>query len=264
MSLPAENPPTSTLAQKGPDGSLLYLLYHELTREPGVYRYALSTATFAGHLELFERLRREYPQGVQPEVTFDDGHVSHFAEALPALQRFGVSAQFFITAGWTSKRPEYMTWDQLRELANAGQKIGAHGWSHKLLTHCSRAELEIELDDARRLLEDKLGLPVTTMSLPGGRSNRQVLEACTRAGYTQVFTSVPRLEISAAVPVAGRLNLRSTATVASLETLLTSSGTAMQRLERRHRLKETAQRALGDTLYAKLWALLNRAQEPTT
>ena len=36
--------------------------------------------------------------------------------------------------------------------------------------------------------------PSPAMSLPGGRYNRHVLTACQQAGYTQIFTSIPRAE----------------------------------------------------------------------
>ena len=113
---------------------------------------------------------------------------------LPILQSRGLTAQFFITVGWTGKKPGYMGWPELRALHESGQMIGAHGWSHTLLTHCSEKDLQTELSSARLTLEDKLGTSITTMSLPGGRYNRRVLAACQEAGYTQIYTSVPRAE----------------------------------------------------------------------
>jgi len=41
-----------------------------------------------------------------------------------------------------------MGWQELRALHQAGQLIGAHGWSHALLTHCSASGLHRELVDA--------------------------------------------------------------------------------------------------------------------
>lgn len=237
----------------------IYLLYHEISPTQGKYMYALSRDAFRRHLELFARVRTADSNWLWPEITFDDGHVSNLEYALPLLSEFGIAAHFFITAGWTSERPDYLTWEQLRELQQAGQRIGAHGWSHTLLTHCSDDQLDMELRGARHRLEDKLGTPVTTMSLPGGRMNQRVLEACRRAGYQQVFTSIPRAETSDSAALPGRINLRTDATAEWLEALLRPGSTLLQRMERTHRLKEAAQRALGDRLYAKLWAILNRA-----
>ncbi len=238
----------------------LYFLYHELTRAKDAYGYSLPQDEFARHLELFASLRNSAGARLRPKVTFDDGHGSNHELALPVLTRFGVSAHFFLTAGWIATRSGYMDWAQVRSLAEQGHRIGAHGWSHKLLTRCSGAELQTELGAARRLLEDKLGAAVTTMSLPGGRSNGRVLEACAHAGYTQVFTSMPRAETDDGGALMGRLNLRGDVTIAWLEQILRPESGRLRRVERQHRIKATAQRALGDQAYARLWALLNRAR----
>ena len=238
----------------------LQLLYHELDPSPGGYTYAISPVEFARHLNLYRRLQTADAHVIRPAVTFDDGHISNYEYALPALASAGVQAQFFIPAGWTSQRASYMGWDHLRELKAAGHKIGAHSWSHALLTHCSVQDLQRELTDARHLLEDKLGVAVNTMSLPGGRSNPEVLQACTRAGYAQVYTSVPKAEREPLPSLVGRLNLRSDASAEWLERLLSSHDGTLGKLERQYRLKQAAQRALGDKLYGKIWTLLNRAR----
>jgi len=237
----------------------LYFLYHEISPSPAGYTYALDKASFREHLEVFARARAYDTGWLWPEVTFDDGHVSNLDCALPLLSEFRIAAHFFITVGWTSQRPNYLTWAQIRELQDAGQRIGAHGWSHTLLTHCPDDQLDLELRSARERLEDELGTPITTMSLPGGRMNRRVLEACRRAGYQQVFTSIPRAEISASAALLGRINLRTDATAEWLEAVLRPGSSLLPRMARTHHLKEFAQRALGDGLYGKLWAILNRA-----
>ena len=257
---PSSRPPFPSCLEKDPAGlASLYLLYHELKPTREAYTYALSTEEFRSHLQLFQQILAQ-AGSLQPRLTFDDGHESNVRYALPLLEEFGLKAHFFITAGWVGKRAGYMDAGQLREMKHAGHRLGAHGWSHKLLTHCSARELEVELRDARRFLEDKLSHPVTTLSLPGGRSNARVLAACAAAGYTQVFTSAPRMEASAAAPLLGRLNLRAGTPLRWLEAVLRPESGVLRRVERQHRLKAAAQRALGDRLYAGLWKLLNRAQ----
>jgi hypothetical protein len=123
--------------------------------------------------------------------------------------------------------------------------------------------LDHELAGARQKLEDELGTSVTTMSLPGGRANARVLEACRKAGYTTVFTSVPRAEGNTPTKptTIGRLNMRSGVGSAWLERVLQPESGVLAKLERQDRIKTATKTVMGDRLYAKLWSLLNH-QEP--
>jgi hypothetical protein len=241
----------------------LYLLYHELRPSRSDYSYVVETSQFEKHVDLFVELRRRQPPGFYPEITFDDGHLSNFEFALPILQSRAIKARFFITTGWMGQRPGYMGWLELRELQQAGQQIGAHGWSHALLTHCDASQLQKELVQARLTLEDKLGTSITTMSLPGGRSNQRVLAACRDAGYTQVFTSVPKPEPQPDATTIGRLNIRGDITLEWLAKLFQPESGVLSSLQRQHQIKSSVKTLLGDKLYEKLWALVNR-QEPDT
>jgi peptidoglycan/xylan/chitin deacetylase (PgdA/CDA1 family) len=238
----------------------LYLLYHELRPLRSEYSYVCETAQFERHIDYFVHVQKEESRGLWPEVTFDDGHISNFEYALPILQSWGLVARFFITVGWTGRKPGYMGWRELRSLHQSGQLIGAHGWSHALLTNCAQEDLDRELSGARLMLEDKLGTSITTMSLPGGRYNQRVLAACRRAGYTQIFTSVPRAEQMPPGLLVGRLNVRGDMTLDRLRKVLQPGNHILARLERQYRIKAAAKTLMGDWLYEKVWAILNRKE----
>ena len=237
----------------------LYLLYHELRPSRSDYSYVLDTREFERQLDLFVTLRRENAQ-LSPEITFDDGHLSNFEFALPSLQSRNLRAWFFITAGWTGNKPGYMGWQELCALSQAGQIIGAHGWSHTLLTHCNAAELHHELADSRHILEDHLGIAITAMSLPGGRYNQRVLDSCYETGYTQIFTSIPKPEPDITARTIGRLNIRGGMTLDWIAKLFQPGSNLLSNLERQYHRKAAAKRLLGDSLYEKLWSILNRKE----
>ncbi len=258
-SLPGSSPDAPPGAAT-PDSSRqerLFLLYHEVRSAGSDYTYAIALDRLEQHLGFLAQLRRTGATGLVPEITFDDGHASDVHLAAPALARHGLHAHFFITAGWTGTRPGFMDWAGVRALHSAGHRIGAHGWSHRLLTHCSPGELRQQLEPPRVLLEDRLGCPVTTMSLPGGRADRRVFDACQEAGYTQVFTSAPRPEPNPDAPVIGRLNLRGDVTIEFLHHLFEGDRRLLHRLQRSAQAKEIAKNLLGDRLYARLWGILN-------
>ncbi|WP_185827175.1 polysaccharide deacetylase family protein [Edaphobacter aggregans] len=214
-------------------------------------------------MDLFVQVREATDSGLYPEITFDDGHISNSEFALPILQSRGLKAHFFITVGWTGKRAGYMDWPELRALHQGGQLIGAHGWTHTLLTHCSVKDLQTELGNARLTLEDKLGTSITTMSLPGGRYNRRVITACQEAGYTEIYTSIPRAETAPLGPMIGRLNIRGNMNLEFIAKVLRPDSNVLSSLERQYQIKATAKTLLGDRLYEKLWALLNRKEHDT-
>jgi peptidoglycan/xylan/chitin deacetylase (PgdA/CDA1 family) len=241
----------------------LFFLYHELRAATSTYSYVTQRDEFEQHADLFLHLRSQPNPTLYPEITFDDGHLSNYEVALPALTARNLTATFFLTVGWIATRPSFMDWPQIQTLHSAGHQIGAHGWSHTLLTHCDERALDKELKTARRTLEDKLGASITTMSLPGGRYNQRVLAACKAAGYTHVYTSNPRAEPADLPFLIGRLNLRSNTTAETLTQLLDTRSGALAKLQRQDKWKQALKQTLGDRLYAKLWAALNR-QEPET
>jgi peptidoglycan/xylan/chitin deacetylase (PgdA/CDA1 family) len=241
----------------------LYVLYHEVRSGGSPYLYVMDSARFERHCQLFGKLRAEANCSLIPEITFDDGHVSNYEVALPLLQTYGLTARFFITAAWTGQKASYMNWEELRKLHSSGQQIGAHGWSHALLTRCSPSELEMELTRSRLILEEKLGAAITTMSLPGGRYNKRVTVACKAAGYMQVYTSEPQAKEPPAGFMVGRLNIRGDATPEWLASVFDPNSGTLSSLEREYRLKSVAKTLLGDRLYEKLWAVLNRKEAQT-
>jgi Polysaccharide deacetylase len=241
----------------------LYLLYHELRPEPSKYLYSHRASAFAVHADVIaETLGNEQPE-ISPAVTFDDGYASDSEYALPILSARGLRAHFFITVGWTGKISGYMGWPQVRSLNDAGHFVGTHGWSHALLTHCSARELDRELSASRRLLEDKLGIAVTTMSLPGGRYNRRVLAACQEAGYTKIYTSEPRLETTASAFTIGRVNVSSDRSVSWVRALFQPQSKELSKLQRQYSIKKATKMFLGDWAYEKLWAAVNRQETET-
>jgi peptidoglycan-N-acetylglucosamine deacetylase len=80
--------------------------------------------------------RAEAPLAPIPDrlvvLTFDDSVKSHFTIAAPILIRYGFSATFFITEGFTFKtnKHDYMTWEEIRELDRQGFEIGNHTRDH--------------------------------------------------------------------------------------------------------------------------------------
>ncbi|NAS24955.1 polysaccharide deacetylase family protein [Herbidospora sp. NEAU-GS84] len=125
-------------------------------------------------------------------LTFDDGYADFHTEAMPILDRFGFPATLFLTTGWVADaggeaagRPldHMVSWSQAREAAAQGHEIAGHSHSHPQLDQLPDAELRQELRRGKAVLEDRLGLPVTTMAYPYGYSSARVRREARRAGF---------------------------------------------------------------------------------
>jgi peptidoglycan/xylan/chitin deacetylase (PgdA/CDA1 family) len=236
---------------------VLYLNYHEVRAEPANYRYSLPVEEFEAHVRT---LQAPPPGGVvRFGITFDDGHRTQFEQAFPVLARHGVPAIFFVTPGFTGREPDYMSWNQLRELAAAGHQVQAHGWVHRFLTHCSDKELDEELRRPKETLEAHLGQAVDAFSFSGGRYDERVLDACRRAGYRRVFTSDPwpLARQERGLHVFGRYVIQRHHTAASLARLAQTGGrpSVLQQLAYSAKLK--LRHTIGDEHYHRLWCLLS-------
>jgi peptidoglycan/xylan/chitin deacetylase (PgdA/CDA1 family) len=233
------------------------LTYHEITNEEAAYRYSVTTERFREHVVRLQQLRGKSRES---QITFDDGHISQFANAIPILNHFREQAVFFITPGWTGKRSGYMNWNHLRELRAGGYEVQSHGWSHTLLTQCSPSKLQYELVRSKKELQDRLGTNVDAISMPGGRWSPEVLSACVAAGYTRVFISDPwNTSLSrVGLHVIGRWMVTRNMSAKDVISLLQAKGSIVEFLRMEHRFKEFAKSLIGDRSYQTLWRTISR------
>jgi peptidoglycan/xylan/chitin deacetylase (PgdA/CDA1 family) len=122
------------------------------------------------------------------QITFDDGNASDIDHALPQLRRRSLTATFFIVAGRLGEAG-FLDEGGLRALAASGMGIGCHGMRHRPWRGLDERGLWEELVDARRVLEEAVGRPVTEAACPFGSYDRRVLRFLRRHGYERAYTS---------------------------------------------------------------------------
>jgi peptidoglycan/xylan/chitin deacetylase (PgdA/CDA1 family) len=237
------------------------LAYHEVMRESN-YAYCVTSGAFADHLRLFDSLSKNGGPQSSVQITLDDGEQSQLHNALPLLAEHGTSAIYFVTPGLIGAAAKFLSWDELRALQNAGHSIQSHGWSHKFLTFCTDNELAYELRASKQLLEEELGAAVEEISVPGGRWNRRVIEACAAAGYRRVYVSDPWIATAmSGVEVIGRFMVRRTTTIAELRKMVRRDPSALWKLRICSQLKQGIVGLVGDGLYHRLWCRLTGYNE---
>jgi peptidoglycan/xylan/chitin deacetylase (PgdA/CDA1 family) len=146
-------------------------------------------------------------------VTFDDAYLSVLELAKPMLDEVGFPATVYAptayldTPGqplkwdgieqWHGGEHERelvpMSWDQLRELADAGWEIGSHTCTHPHLTQVDDDALRRELVESRATVEERMGRPCATLAYPYGDYDERVVEAAAAAGYAAAGTLPARL-----------------------------------------------------------------------
>jgi peptidoglycan/xylan/chitin deacetylase (PgdA/CDA1 family) len=139
------------------------------------------TITFA---MLHEAIVYGTPLPSKPVIlSFDDGWRSQYTEALPILKKYGFIATFFLYPN-VIEHENYMTWDEVRALRDAGMEIGSHSKSHQYMTKQTPEEQLLEVERSKEILEEKLGVEVATFAYPFGLSDASLQAMLQDTGYT--------------------------------------------------------------------------------
>ncbi|MDE1178174.1 MAG: polysaccharide deacetylase family protein [Edaphobacter sp.] len=62
----------------------------------------------------------------------------------------------------------FITWEEAREMRAAGMTIGSHTQTHRLLGQLTPEEQHWELAESKRVIEENIGAPVTSVAYPVG------------------------------------------------------------------------------------------------
>ena len=115
-------------------------------------------------------------------ITFDDGWQSQYDDAFRVLKQHGFTATFFVYTSAIGNGPAFMTWDELRELQQAGMTIGAHSRTHPEMTK-KGVSLANEVDGSRADIQKNLGTTPDLFAYPYGDWDERVASAVRAAGF---------------------------------------------------------------------------------
>ncbi|MHB0876847.1 MAG: polysaccharide deacetylase family protein [Anaerolineae bacterium] len=124
-------------------------------------------------------------------VTFDEALVELHDYTIPVHEELGVPGHVEVVVGHLGKVRQigsssyngyrHMDAAELRQLLDMGWGVGSHSWSHGDVA----ADLETEVRQAKRVLEEAIGTRVVAYTAPGDNSNMKpvIISALQEAGY---------------------------------------------------------------------------------
>jgi len=133
-------------------------------------------------------------------ITIDDGFKSVYRQAWPVLESFRFPFTVFINAKSIDKGfNDYMSWDEIREMADTGVDFQDHSYAHARLADIPdgmndeqyRNWISSDLVKSSLRLIKELGSKPRFFAIPYGEYNKQVIEEAKKIGYEAIFTQDP-------------------------------------------------------------------------
>ena len=126
-------------------------------------------------------------------ITFDDGYRTVYDHAFPVMQKFGFRGIVCIYPSFIGSRLA-MSWQQLKELIDAGWSVECHSMSHSnLATHYDAPEreekfLNHEVISSRNIIEKQLNNKVKFMVWPYGVYTDRTIKLVRDSGFAGAMT----------------------------------------------------------------------------
>jgi peptidoglycan/xylan/chitin deacetylase (PgdA/CDA1 family) len=122
-------------------------------------------------------------------LTFDDGDLDQYENALPILNKHNMKAMFGIMTvaiGRRGKQP-YMDKGQIKDLADKGHEISCHTWDHHNAKKYTEADWKTQAEEPKQKLEEITGRKVKYFVYPFGLWNHEAAVALQKRGYLASF-----------------------------------------------------------------------------
>jgi len=122
-------------------------------------------------------------------ITIDDAYSSVFFEAFPRLQEAGFPFTVFVATDLLDSGGggRYMTWDQIRQLRDAGVTIGAHTAGHEHLAAIDEEEVIRTLERSKGSFKRELGEVPALFAYPYGEMSLKVKKIIQDQGFLMAF-----------------------------------------------------------------------------
>ena len=154
--------------------------------------------TSSGLIEYFIKHSHFPENGIA--VTLDDGWQDNYTYAFPVLQALGIVATIYVVPSCIGQRSakavaegenvrEHLTREQLLEMSTAGIEFGSHSLNHRLLHQLPGEEIIVEVEEAKRQIEELTQKECKTFAYPAGHYTKQAQQIIANAGHIAAFST---------------------------------------------------------------------------
>ena len=182
-----------------PSSAASILLYHHVSSTTPKST-SVSLEVFQQHLDMISELGLEVVplttitdaiKNGQPvdhnwtAITFDDGFRSVFDNAYPELKRRNMPFTVFVNPNMVKPSKLYMSWPQIKTLADDGVIIANHTLAHENLVRdgLTISEIVANIEQAEEMIVQQLGQNHKMLAFPFGEYNQTLEEKLTELGY---------------------------------------------------------------------------------
>jgi peptidoglycan/xylan/chitin deacetylase (PgdA/CDA1 family) len=133
-------------------------------------------------------------------VTLDDGWQDNYTNAFPVLQALGLAATVYVVPSCIGERStkavaegenvrEHLSRKQVLEMSEAGIEFGSHSLNHRLLHQLPHQEIVLEVEEAKRQIEELTQKECKTFAYPAGHYDKQAQQIIRDAGHIAAFST---------------------------------------------------------------------------
>ncbi len=158
-------------------------------------------------------------------LTIDDAFLSVYEKAWPLLKAAEFPFTIFVSTDNLDKNaPDYMSWEQLKEMTDAGVYVGHHTASHPHLPRLPAATIKADLQKANESFQKNLGFVPGIFAYPYGEYGSEIKKIIEETGFKAAFGqqsgvsyaqhdmfSLPRFALNENYGSIGRLRLAANA-----------------------------------------------------
>ncbi len=139
-------------------------------------------------------------------ITFDDGYMDTFENALPILSHMGMKAVIFVMGNRKLKRAVWdergeddvcplMTDEQIKKAKQMDFEIGSHSLNHDELSSLPEHEAVYSVNKSKKEIESILEEPIHTFAYPYGKLDENLQKIVENSGFQfacGVYTGSPK------------------------------------------------------------------------